>query len=53
MKAPSKNRDDSEDDRATAWAAGLGAKYNEVAEEPLPDKFRELLEQLEDADSRD
>jgi len=34
------------------WAAGIRAKFEEVGKEPLPDRFRDLLKQLEDVDSR-
>jgi hypothetical protein len=40
------------DERETAWGAGLRVRYDEVAHEPLPDRFRDLLEQLEEAESR-
>lgn len=49
---PDERRDDHADERRTAWAAGLRAKYDEVAQEPVPDKFLELLEDLADAESR-
>jgi hypothetical protein len=40
------------EDREAAWAAGLRSNYNEVAREPLPDRFRDLLEQLDEVDLR-
>mgnify|MGYP001556568381 CR=1 FL=1 len=32
------------------WADGLKRLYDSVVEEPLPDSFRDLLDQLDDAD---
>lgn len=32
------------------WAAVIRAKFDEVAKEPLPNKCRDLLKQLEDVD---
>lgn len=40
------------DERHTAWGTGLRARYDDVAQEPMPDRFRDLLKQLEDAESR-
>jgi hypothetical protein len=51
-KPPDARRDHDAYERESAWAAGLKARYDEVAEKPLPDKFRELLERIEDAESR-
>jgi hypothetical protein len=42
-----------DDTREETWARVLKAGYGEVAQEPMPDRFRELLEQLEDAEARD
>jgi hypothetical protein len=41
------------DEREMAWGAGLRAKYDAVAREPLPDRFRELLEQLDEVEARE
>ena len=44
------------DDRDTpeeTWARALKVGYDEVAQEPMPGRFRELLEQLEKAEKRD
>jgi hypothetical protein len=35
------------------WARVLKAEYGEVAQEPMPNRFRELLDRLEDAESHD
>jgi hypothetical protein len=40
------------DDRHVAWGTGLRARYDEVAHEPVPERFRDLLKQLADAESR-
>jgi len=32
------------------WADGLKQLYDSVVEEPLPDSFRDLLEQLDESD---
>jgi len=42
----------NDDTREETWARVLKARYGEVAQEQMPDRFRELLEQLEDAESR-
>ena len=42
-----------DDRREAVWARVLRIRYGEVAREPIPDRFRELLERLEDAESRD
>lgn len=42
-----------EDRREAVWARVLKTRYGEVVQEPMPDRFRELLEQLEDAELRD
>lgn len=42
--------DNDNDDRELAWGMGLRSKYDEVAQELLPDLFRDLLEQLENAE---
>lgn len=41
------------DDRNLAWAWGLRSGYDMVTEEPVPDRFRDLLEQLAEAESRE
>ncbi len=35
------------------WADGLKQLYDSVVEEPLPDSFRDLLDQLDDSDNPD
>lgn len=47
-----KRQDDCADERQNAWKAGLKTQYDAVASEPLPDRFRALLEQLDDTESR-
>ena len=42
-----------DDTRNETWARVLKARYSEVAHEPMPDRFRELLERLQDTESRD
>jgi hypothetical protein len=42
-----------DDTRKETWARVLKAGYGEVAQEPMPNRFRKLLERLEDAESRD
>lgn len=42
-----------DDTREETWARVLKARYREVAQEPMPDRFRELLERLQDVESRD
>ncbi len=46
-----KHSDD--DTRGETWARVLKAGYGEVAQESMPNRFLELLERLEDAESRD
>jgi hypothetical protein len=41
---------DDRDTSAETWARALKAGYDEVAQEPMPSRFRELLERLEDAE---
>ena len=36
----------------TLWAAGLRDRFDGVAKEPMPDRFRKLLEQLDAAELR-
>jgi hypothetical protein len=40
------------DSPESAWARRLRARYDDVAQEPLPGSFRELVERLQDADLR-
>ena len=51
-KPPDRHRDDDANEREMAWGKGLRASYNRVTQEPLPDRFNELLERLEDAELR-
>ena len=37
--------------QAPDWTSGLRQLYNSVVEEPLPDSFAKLLEQLDSADN--
>jgi hypothetical protein len=54
MKTPYRlQTDDDADSREETWARVLKANYGEAAQEPLPDRLRELLEQLDDAEARD
>ena len=46
-------RYDDGDTREETWARALKVGYGEVAQEQMPDKFRKLLERLEDVESRD
>jgi hypothetical protein len=41
------------DTREETWARALKVGYRDLAQEPMPDRFRKLLERLEDAESRD
>jgi hypothetical protein len=52
MRTPYGLKYDGDDSREETWARVLKAGYGEVAQEPMPDRFRELLEQLEDAEPR-
>ena len=45
--------DGDEADRRAVWAAGLKVGYDRVAQEPMPDRFNELLRQLHDAEERE
>ena len=36
------------DKQEPQWASGLKAIYDSVLEEPLPDKFKDLLSKLDD-----
>lgn len=53
MKTPHKWNYGSDDSREAVWSRVLKTNYDEVVQEPVPDRFRELLEQLEDAESRE
>jgi hypothetical protein len=46
-------RHDDTDTREETWARALKVGYGEVAQEPMPDRLRKLLERLEDAELRD
>jgi hypothetical protein len=46
-------RHDDTDTREETWARALKVGYGEVAQEPMPDKLRKLLERLEEVESRD
>jgi hypothetical protein len=53
MRSPYRSRhDDDDDSRQATWARVLKANYDESVQEPMPDRFRELLEQLKEAESR-
>lgn len=43
---------DDDERREAVWARVLKARYGEVTREPMPDKFRELLDRLEHAEQR-
>jgi hypothetical protein len=45
-------RHDDTDTREETWARALKVGYSEVAQEPMPDRIRKLLERLEDAELR-
>jgi hypothetical protein len=49
---PDECRDNDADERKRAWAKGLRARYDKVAQKALPERFRDLLEQVDDAESR-
>lgn len=51
-KPPDKRRNDDADKRKMAWAKGLRSRDAKVVEEPVPNSFRDLLERIEDAESR-
>jgi hypothetical protein len=44
---------DDRDIPEETWARALKAGYGEVAHEPMPGRFRELLERLDDAERDD
>lgn len=50
MKTAGRQYDD--DSREAAWARALKSRYDDVVQELLPDRFREPLEQLDDAERR-
>jgi hypothetical protein len=52
LKPSDKRRDNDADERKMAWAKGLRSRYAKVAKEPVPNSFRDLLERIEDAESR-
>ena len=45
----SKGRDQAE---APEWADGLRQLYDSVVDEPLPDSFKDLLDQLDESKGR-
>lgn len=47
--SPGKHASDAAPDKPD-WADGLKQLYDSVVEEPLPDSFRDLLEQLDEGD---
>ena len=38
-------------DETPAWADGLRQLYDDVVEEPIPDSFKDLLDQLDKSDT--
>ena len=50
MNTQSERRDSDKSEREMAWSKGLRSHYDQVSHEPLPDRFGELLEQLDDAE---
>jgi len=44
---------DSKDEAAPEWADGLKQLYDAVVDEPLPDAFKDLLDQLDQIDPPD
>ncbi len=48
-----RHRYDGGDTREETWGRALKVGYGEVAQEPMPDRFRKLLERLGDVESRD
>jgi hypothetical protein len=50
-KPSDKRRDNDADERKMAWAKGLRARYDRVKREPVPDRFRDLLKRIDDAES--
>lgn len=52
MEQPEKRPDDGDEERQLAWAAGLKARFDAVAQAPLPDEFLHLLERIEEAECR-
>ena len=51
MNTPDERRDSDELEQQMAWSKGLRFRYDAVADEPLPDPFRELLKRLDEADA--
>ena len=45
-RPPDECRDNDADERKRAWAKGLRARYDKVAQKALPERFRDLLEQV-------
>jgi hypothetical protein len=52
MRAPYGRQHDGDDSREATWARVLKANYDEAVQGPMPDRIRELLDQLKDAESR-
>lgn len=50
-KASSEQNPEQGADNPPAWANGLKQLYDDVVEEPLPDAFKDLLAQLDVADT--
>lgn len=48
MKTPVPRRRNGERGKSPEWADGLRRLYDSVVEEPLPDSFAKLLDQLDD-----
>lgn len=46
-------RRSGERENAPDWANGLRQLYDSVVEEPLPDSFRDLLEQFDERDHKE
>ena len=49
-KRSDRRRDHESDERRMAWAKGLRARYDKVAQEPVPEKFRKLLRQIDETE---
>ena len=61
MTPPNKNSEDRQDGRTgkqakpqeknPEWADGLRKLYDSVVDEPIPDAFKDLLQQFDESDS--
>ena len=61
MTPPNKNSEDRQDgrtgkqakphDKDPEWADGLRKLYDSVVDEPIPDAFKDLLQQFDESDS--